>query len=118
MWCHRASLVVGVAVVGLLLGGCPESGGPCKSHLDCPAEERCALSRCRVPCDETAECVEPLMCSGGICLELGRACMQAEDCYEPERCVDFNCRLLCQGSADCPSTLRCDDGICLAPDAG
>lgn len=71
----------------------------CRSNLDCPLNQECAMGTCVIGCDVDSDCVAGQICSNHVCHEQG--CRNAQlDCGYGEDCLNGECivksQTLCQ----------------------
>lgn len=104
----------GLALVGLLLLGCPPSypdcdnDGHCESHNEVCVDGRCRQCRDDTQCSRLDVC---LTCQANECVRRPNCCKLDADCPEG-RCKNNTCAPECTLNSDCPDGKRCKNGRC------
>ena len=99
----------GVALLALLVAGCPPSNSlPCDVDADCP-DGRCWLGACGPSCRDDGDCARGEACAAGTCVA-APACLAPEDCAAGFACTGGHCR--CTADAACAANQTCREGRC------
>lgn len=107
-----AGALVGVALVGVLLSGCPHNAGSGSDDMT-PA---CDGFHCQTGgCDTQSDCSDGLLCDTSTHLCVG--CVGNQDCPDGKLCSPSThaCADGCSSTRPCPSGLLCnlDQGLCV-----
>ena len=118
---RRGVVLAGLAVLGVLLAGCPPTYPNCSSDDQCKEHgEVCVQGKCQ-ECATDANCKEGFVCQGNRCVPKPECTPTGNECGPGRRCEDGRCVTAqrempgrCTTDEDCPSGQTCQAGQCAA----
>jgi len=121
---RRGVVLAGLAVLGMVLTGCPPTYPNCSSDEHCKERgEVCVQGKCQ-ECATDANCKEGFVCEGNKCVPKPECTPTGNECGPGKRCENGRCveqmgaRSGCTTDADCPAGQTCQAGQCVSGRAG